>query len=205
MPSASSRCTSVVIRKAPLLVGYGIVAVVVTASFAVFGDGQSDWDRAYGTPLLLLAFGAEVLSLVAWRVSSSDSRTGRQLQLGAALAFTAWTAAVAWVLWLQPLYSPVERTPTTPSMQPVILIGTALALALSALPAVPRWLPWLVPATFAGIYLAEYLDQATWNAGGDPQPGTVLLVGVGLVVVQGAVIVLGHAIRSRSSVAPPQP
>jgi hypothetical protein len=78
---------------------------------------------------------------------------------------------------------------------PLCLIIAGLA---AASPAIPMWMPWLVPGALAVLFVIAW-DEERAATGGDPEPGLVALVGIVSVAATGAAIGVGYLVRRRGN------
>jgi hypothetical protein len=78
-----------------------------------------------------------------------------------------------------------------PFLIALVVIGAGFAAARRE---IPPWVPWLVPVTIGVVYYLLWRHEVN-SDGGDPQPGLIKAVGIGLVVISALAILVGSIFR----------
>ena len=183
-------------RCAALLCGLGVIAKVLPLVLDPSAEGTS-----YQAALLVPATAGVALAACAWPAAQLAALPlARRLLLWSLLAATA--ALGGWLQFLNfahPTYTSVDGGPS----RQVLLAALVLTFLAGLWRPAPTWVPWLVPALVAGVFLVGWHREATWTGGGDPQPQLELVVSCVMVGVFALAARAGLALRRRLR-QPPQ-
>jgi hypothetical protein len=177
-------------RRAALLCGLGLVAVALPLVLDPAAEGTS-----YRAPLLVPAAAGVILAACAWLAAQRATLLlARRLVLWSLLAETV--ALGGWLQFLNFAHRTNLSGDGGPSRQ-LLLAALVLAFLAGVWRPVPAWVPWLVPALFAGVFLVSWHREATWTGGGDPQPNLVLVVSCVMVAAYALAALGGLSLRHR--------
>lgn len=81
---------------------------------------------------------------------------------------------------------------------PLLLVCLPVTYLLARSRRVPVLVPWAFPIGVGLLFFVAWRHEATWTGGGDPQAGTVALVGTVSVVLVLLAMLLGYHVRYRA-------
>jgi hypothetical protein len=81
---------------------------------------------------------------------------------------------------------------------PLLIVCIPLGYLLARSRRVPVLVPWVLPVGLGVLFFVAWRSETTWTGGGDPQPGTVALVGTVSVVLVLLAMFLGYHTRYRA-------